>query len=73
MIKNITLSAEVGVIEQTQRLAFEEGMTLNKLFQIWLEDYVARPEIRNQYQILMKKLTHVRPGRRFSREEANLR
>lgn len=48
-------------------------MTLNKLFQIWLEDYVARPEIGNQYQILMKKLTHVRPGRRFSRKEANLR
>ena len=73
MIKNITLSAEVDVIEQAQRLAFEEGTTLTKLFQIWLEDYVARPEIGNQYQILMKKLTHVRPGRRFSCEEANLR
>ncbi len=73
MIKNITLSDEEAVIEQARRRASEEGKTLNELFRAWLASYVSRPESVNEYRDLMKRLTHVKPGRKFSRDEANER
>ena len=73
MVKNITLSAEETMIEQARRRATAEQTTLNELFRAWLARYVAQPVAADEYEKLMQHLSHVRAGRKFSREEMNER
>jgi hypothetical protein len=46
---------------------------LNDLFREWLQELVAQSEKAGQVKLLMRRLRHVKAGRRFSREEANER
>lgn len=73
MMKNITLSADEALIEQARRQAAAENTTLNELFRQWLAQYVARPEAVERYRTLMARLSHVRAGRKYSRDEMNER
>lgn len=73
MLKNITLSAEEALIHQARRRAQIENTTLNEVFRHWLEQYVAQPAAVERYQSLMQRLSHVRAGRKYSREEMNER
>jgi hypothetical protein len=73
MIKNITLSSEESLIERARRRAMAENTTLNELFRMWLERYVAQPEAADRYDALMRQLTHVQAGQTFTREEMNER
>ena len=73
MIKNITLSADEALIEQARRRAMAENTTLNELFRVWLARYVAQPAAADQYEALMARLSHVKAGGKFSREEMNER
>jgi hypothetical protein len=71
MIKTITLSADEALIEQARRRAMTENTTFNELFRIWLARYVAQSAAADQYDALMARLSDVRAGDKFSREEMN--
>ena len=73
MKKNITLSAEASHIENARKIAESENKTLNTVFREWLEQYQARGHSSVAYQELMTKLSHVKSGRKFSRDEMNER
>jgi len=73
MKKNITLSAQEEAIREGRRRAALEHTTLNELFRRWLDDYVARGTTTDRYPSLIAHLSHVRAGRKFTREEMNER
>jgi hypothetical protein len=71
MLKKITLSVEEALLQDARRRAATEKTTLNALFHVWLQHYTMQPAPEEQYLDLMTRLTHVQPGRKFSREEMN--
>jgi len=73
MLKNITLSAEKSIIQKARAQAAQEMTTINALFRQWLARYVGRRESGNDYDELMQRMAHVKPGRAFSREQMNER
>ncbi|MCX6049232.1 MAG: hypothetical protein NT075_29375 [Chloroflexi bacterium] len=73
MNRNITLSAEESMIQQARRRAMAENMTLNDLFRVWLERYIAAPAAATQFRELMQRFDHIQAGHNFSREEMNER
>jgi predicted transcriptional regulator len=72
-MKNVTFSADADLIEQARLLARAQHKTLNALFREWLEDYTAQSGNAQEVDRIMKRLTHVRAGRRFTRDEMNER
>lgn len=72
-VKNITLSADADLIEKARQVARSEHKTLNAAFREWLETYTSRSGNVQEFDALMKRLQHIRPGRRFSRDEMNER
>jgi hypothetical protein len=73
MIKNITFSADEALIEQARRRAMADNTTLNDLFRGWLARYVAQPAAADQYDALMARLSYIKAGDKFNREEMNER
>lgn len=73
MKRNITMSAEEEAIREGRRRAALEHTTLNELFRRWLDDYVARGSTTDRYPGLVTRLSHVRAGRKFTRDEMNER
>ncbi len=72
-MKNITLSADENLIEQARLVARSQHKTLNTAFREWLEQFTARAGNVQEYDALMRRLQHVKPGRRFTRDEMNER
>jgi hypothetical protein len=72
-MKNITLSADADLIEQARLIARSQHETLNAAFRRWLLQYTAQSGSGREYNALMKRLRHINPGRRFSRDEMNER
>jgi hypothetical protein len=72
-VKNITLSAEGNLIERARLRAAKEKRTLNAAFRDWLQRYAGAETGPQEYAQLMKRLGHVRSGRKFSRDEMNER
>ncbi len=72
-MKNITLSADEHLIERARQTARSQHKTLNLAFREWLEDYVAGGETLLEYDEVMRRLSHVRAGRKFTRDEMNER
>jgi hypothetical protein len=72
-MKNITLSADEDLIEEARRAAKAQNKTLNQLFREWLESYTRPDSAVEQYEALMKRLTYVGDGRKFTRAEMNER
>ncbi len=72
-MKNITLSADEHLIEQARLVAQAQHKTLNAAFREWLESYTAQTGGGREFQALMRRLSHVRAGRRFTRDEMNER
>ena len=73
MLKNITLSAEVFLLEKARDKARKHKTTLNSVFREWLKNYVLQNTLEQDYQRLMKKLDYVVVGKKFSREDMNER
>lgn len=73
MLKNITLSAEDGLLRKAREKARREKTTLNATFREWLKRYVGVGSKTLSYDKLMQDLNYARPGRRFSRDELNER
>jgi plasmid stability protein len=73
-MKNITLSAPEELIEKARQRAANKGTTLNNEFREWLKAQTISGEDRvANYEQLMKKLSYVNAGRKFTREEMNER
>ena len=72
-MKNITLSADDGVLQQARRRAGAEHRTLNEVFRQWLDQYVSQSTASDSYDNIMKRLDHVSAGQKFSREQMNER
>ena len=72
-MKNITLSAEEGLIEQARLVARAQHKTLNAAFREWLEQYAARAGGSAAVDALMRRLRHVRSNGPYSRDEMNER
>lgn len=73
IMKNITLSADEGLLRQARRRAGAEHRTLNDIFRQWLDQYVSQTAASDTYGALMKRLDHVSAGRKFSREQMHER
>jgi predicted transcriptional regulator len=73
MMRNITFSAEDHLIDKAREIATREERTLNEVFREWLAGYVGREDIGERYDELMRQLSHVRAGRKYTREEMNER
>jgi hypothetical protein len=72
-MKNVTLSANEDSIEQARAVARSQNKTLNQAFREWLESYTHPDSAVEQYDALMKRLSYVGDGRKFTREEMNER
>ncbi len=72
-MKNITLSAPEELIEQARLVARAQGETLNAAFRKWLVHYAARGGSSRDYDLLMKRLRHVKAGGHFTRDEMSER
>lgn len=72
-MKNITLSADEDLIEQARTVARAQRKTLNAAFREWLAHYAGLSKNAQQARLLMKRLSHVKSGRRYSRDEMNER
>jgi hypothetical protein len=72
-MKNVTLSAEESLIEKARLIAKSQHKTLNEAFRQWLEQFTGQSGNGQEFDALMKRLEHVRAGRRFTRDEMNER
>jgi hypothetical protein len=74
-MKNITLSADEGLIEAARERARAEHTTLNEQFRRWLKDYARREQQADEAMAVVRELRgKVRTGgRRFTRDEMNER
>jgi hypothetical protein len=73
IVKKITLSADAALIHHAQIRAARDNTTLTAEFRDWLERYANGAMGSQEYEDLMRRLRHVRPGRRFSRADMNER
>ena len=74
-MKNITLSADEGLIEEARRIAATKSTTLNAEFRQWLADYVGRKRRAERALETLRELSETidTGGRKFTREEMNER
>jgi len=74
-MKNITLSADEGLIEAARERARAEHTTLNEQFRRWLKDYARREQLADEAMAVVRELRgKVRTGgRKFTRDEMNER
>ena len=73
-MKNITLSADDGLIEAARQRAASERTTLNEQFRLWLADYVGRERQAAEAGRVMRELQgRLHVGRKLTREEMNER
>ncbi len=72
-VKKITFSADEHLIEQARNKARAQHTTLNAAFREWLLRFAARPGDGTEHDALMKRLSYVKAGRHFSRDEMNER
>ena len=74
-MKNITLSADEGLIEAARERARAEHTTLNEQFRLWLADYARREQQAQRAMEMIRELRgQVRTGgRKFTRDEMNER
>jgi hypothetical protein len=74
-MKNITLSADEGLIEAARERARAEHTTLNEQFRLWLKDYARREQQADEAMAVVRELRgKVRTGgRKFTRDEMNER
>jgi hypothetical protein len=72
-MKKVTFSAKEGMIKRARMAARAQGKTLNEAILGWLVQFSQQNGSAQEYHALMQRLSHVRPGRRFTRDELNER
>ncbi len=73
MIRNITLSAEETLIQKARMKAQSEHKSLNVLFREWMQKYAGEQNRSHNYRFLMRQLSSVDSGGKFTRDELNER
>jgi hypothetical protein len=68
-----SLSAEDELIDRAREVARRKGTSLDEEFREWLRAYADRQNAAARFDALMESLSHVRAGRKFTREEMNER
>jgi len=72
-MKNITLSADEDLLEQARAVAHSQRRTLNAAFREWLIQFTASAGDEQSFNALMKRMSHIDSGGKFSRDEMNSR
>lgn len=73
-MKNITLSAEEGLIEAARERARSQNTTLNEQFRVWLANYADQRTAAEGVEVIAKLQAYVRTGGiRLTREQMNER
>jgi hypothetical protein len=72
-MKNVTLSADEDLLEQARSVARSQRRTLNAAFREWLTQFTASVGDEQGFNLLMKRMSHVNAGGKFSRDEMNSR
>jgi len=72
-MKNITLSADEDLLEQARAVAHSQRRTLNAAFREWLIQFTASAGDEQSFNALMKRMSHINSGGKFSRDEMNSR
>jgi hypothetical protein len=72
-MRNVTFSADEELIDRARLRARRENKTLNAVFREWLQRYAGNSTAAAEYQQLMRRLSHVRVDRKFTRDEMNFR
>ena len=74
VVKNITLSADEHLIERAREVARSRNETLNAAFREWLRSYTEDKESAlAKFDEVMARLSYIRVGRKFTRDEMNER
>ena len=73
-MRNITLSADEGVIDAARAQAKADNSTLNEQFRLWLAQYARKQRVQ-RFRALMDRLQGEvsTGGRKFTRDEMNER
>jgi hypothetical protein len=72
-MKNVTLSADEDLLEQARAVAHSQRRTLNAAFREWLIQFTASAGDEQSFNALMKRMSHINSGGKFSRDEMNSR
>ena len=72
-MKNITFSADEDAIDRARERAKREQKTLNVAFREWLERYGGAANTGEDFDQLMRSLSHVKFSRKPTRDEMNSR
>ena len=72
-MKKVTLTADASLIKLARAVARSQHKTLNGAFREWLQQYAAQAGSAQELDSLMERLSHVRAGRHFTRDEMNER
>jgi hypothetical protein len=70
---NLTISLQESVLREARKQAINDNTSLNAVIRDFLEQYAGRKQAVKDYDSLMKKLSYVDAGRKFTREEMNER
>lgn len=73
IVRNITFSADEQLIDKARDVARSKRTTLNEEFRSWLASYTGQGGRKRDLDSLYKRLSYVKAGRKFSREEMNER
>jgi hypothetical protein len=73
MLKNITFSADPELIEKARRTAEANHSTLNNEFRNWLVKFTNKTASESDIRDLLARMSYVKPGKHFTREEMNER
>jgi hypothetical protein len=71
-MKKITFSADEELIRQAKLVARVQRKTLNTAFREWLTQFTRLSGSAKEAEALMRRLRHVKAGRRFTRDEMNV-
>ncbi len=73
-MRNITLSADEGLIKEARDKAEGENSTLNAKFREWLKNYIARDSRGKNFEALLKNFENAElSDTLMTREERNAR
>jgi hypothetical protein len=68
---NITFSADPALIKRARLLAREENISLNEAFRAWLVQFTRPATTSNEFDSVMKQLSHINAGKKCTRKELN--
>jgi hypothetical protein len=72
-VRNVTFSVDAQLLERGRDVARRRSTTLNEMFREWLAQVAGEKREKERYTRLMRRLSRVRSGGRFTRDEMNAR